>query len=60
MRRQGRRAVALLQIEQFGCGQCFAPDALAGVPAVDVVVDQRGRNDAGVNDDHGRREPVRP
>lgn len=48
-----------LEIEQVGCGQRFAPDALAGVPAVDIVVDQCGRNDAGVNDDHGRREPVR-
>ena len=52
-----RRAVAsdaMFEVDELGCGQRFACESLSRPLAVGTVIDERERQSAGVNDDHGR------
>ena len=44
------------EVDQFGCGEAFSPQAGSRRVAVGTVVGECDDEDAGINDEHGRSE----
>lgn len=47
-----------LEIDQLGGREILRPETVARMVAIGAVVGERGREDARINDEHARSEPL--